>query len=224
MIRQCWIICRMSQSDQAAENEIQDVIIHRIAVLELHEQDYVRYRFGLDDGVPHSIREASKALGLSNEKCLSLEKSIKKRLKEDPNGTNGAKEVKVSGKSGDATKRLKELFEEIEGVSVKENKEGTFHFPFYYSNEMDDISIDTLELGTRSSNTLRNAGIRTIGELAIAVSEGMDLKALPKCGKTSVREIMVKLFLYQYDMMGCKGDRADYLFEVIAWNETKKLK
>jgi DNA-directed RNA polymerase subunit alpha len=57
--------------------------------------------------------------------------------------------------------------------------------------EMDDILIEELELGVRSYNCLKRAGIQTVGDL-ISKSEG-ELNAIPNFGKKSIDEVIETL-------------------------------
>jgi DNA-directed RNA polymerase subunit alpha len=59
------------------------------------------------------------------------------------------------------------------------------------ANAMDDILIEELELGVRSYNCLKRAGIQTVGEL-ISKSEG-ELNAIPNFGKKSIDEVIETL-------------------------------
>ena len=56
---------------------------------------------------------------------------------------------------------------------------------------MDDILIEELELGVRSYNCLKRAGIQTVGDL-VSKSEG-ELSAIPNFGKKSIDEVMETL-------------------------------
>ena len=56
---------------------------------------------------------------------------------------------------------------------------------------MDDILIEELELGVRSYNCLKRAGIQTVGDL-VAKSEG-ELAAIPNFGKKSIDEVIETL-------------------------------
>ena len=56
---------------------------------------------------------------------------------------------------------------------------------------MDDILIEELELGVRSYNCLKRAGIQTIGDL-LAKSES-ELGAIPNFGKKSIDEVIETL-------------------------------
>ena len=56
---------------------------------------------------------------------------------------------------------------------------------------MDDILIEELELGVRSYNCLKRAGIQTVGDL-VSKSEG-ELNAIPNFGKKSIDEVIETL-------------------------------
>ena len=56
---------------------------------------------------------------------------------------------------------------------------------------MDDILIEELELGVRSYNCLKRAGIQTVGEL-LQKSES-ELAAIPNFGRKSIEEVIETL-------------------------------
>ena len=56
---------------------------------------------------------------------------------------------------------------------------------------MDDILIEELELGVRSYNCLKRAGIQTVGEL-LQKSES-ELNAIPNFGRKSIEEVIETL-------------------------------
>src|SRR5881275_1392252 len=58
-------------------------------------------------------------------------------------------------------------------------------------NAMDDILIEELELGVRSYNCLKRAGIQTVGDL-VAKTEA-ELNAIPNFGKKSIDEVIETL-------------------------------
>ncbi len=58
-------------------------------------------------------------------------------------------------------------------------------------NAMDDILIEELELGVRSYNCLKRAGIQTVGDL-VSKSEA-ELNAIPNFGKKSIDEVVETL-------------------------------
>lgn len=59
------------------------------------------------------------------------------------------------------------------------------------ANAMDDILIEELELGVRSYNCLKRAGIQTVGDL-ISKTEN-ELAAIPNFGKKSIDEVIETL-------------------------------
>jgi DNA-directed RNA polymerase subunit alpha len=63
--------------------------------------------------------------------------------------------------------------------------------PARQPNAMDDILIEELELGVRSYNCLKRAGIQTVGDLVIK-SES-ELNAIPNFGKKSIDEVIETL-------------------------------
>jgi DNA-directed RNA polymerase subunit alpha len=65
---------------------------------------------------------------------------------------------------------------------------------------MDDILIEELELGVRSYNCLKRAGIQTVGDL-VSKSEG-ELAAIPNFGKKSIDEVVETLHTRGLDLRG----------------------
>ncbi len=63
---------------------------------------------------------------------------------------------------------------------------------------MDDILIEELELGVRSYNCLKRAGIQTVGDL-VSKSEG-ELAAIPNFGKKSIDEVVETLHARGLDL------------------------
>jgi DNA-directed RNA polymerase subunit alpha len=58
-------------------------------------------------------------------------------------------------------------------------------------NALDDILIEELELGVRSYNCLKRAGIQTVGDL-VSKTEA-ELNAIPNFGKKSIDEVVETL-------------------------------
>jgi DNA-directed RNA polymerase subunit alpha len=69
--------------------------------------------------------------------------------------------------------------------------DGAVRSPTRAPNAMDDILIEELELGVRSYNCLKRAGIQTVGDL-VAKTEG-ELNAIPNFGKKSIDEVIETL-------------------------------
>lgn len=86
---------------------------------------------------------------------------------------------------------------------------------------MGDAPIEELDLSVRAYHSLKRAGFNTIGEVVDAISSGTDLNQIRNCGKTSVREIMEHLFLYQYNSLPAERQDA-YLMEVVEMNRKKE--
>ena len=68
---------------------------------------------------------------------------------------------------------------------------------------MDDILIEELELGVRSYNCLKRAGIQTVGDL-VSKSEG-ELAAIPNFGKKSIEEVKETLATHGLKLRGDDG-------------------
>ena len=68
---------------------------------------------------------------------------------------------------------------------------GVVGAPSRQPNAMDDILIEELELGVRSYNCLKRAGIQTVGDL-VSKTEG-ELNAIPNFGKKSIDEVIETL-------------------------------
>src|SRR6516162_5220649 len=68
---------------------------------------------------------------------------------------------------------------------------GVVGAPARQPNAMDDILIEELELGVRSYNCLKRAGIQTVGDL-VSKTES-ELNAIPNFGKKSIDEVIETL-------------------------------
>ncbi len=116
---------------------------------------------------------------------------------------------------------LSQIIEQITGDRVHEKKGGKFFFNIYLNSKMSETPIETLELGVRAYNSLKRAGYSTIGELAEAIASGTEISKIRNCGTKSCREIMEKLFLYQYSALP-QEKRAKYILEVVQMNAAKQ--
>lgn len=86
---------------------------------------------------------------------------------------------------------------------------------------MSESPIEALDLGVRAYNSLKRAGYGTIGDLAEAIASGTEISKIRNCGSKSCREIMEKLFLYQYSCIP-QEKRSKYILEVVEMNAAKK--
>ncbi len=116
---------------------------------------------------------------------------------------------------------LSQIIEQITGDRVHEKKGGKFFFNIYLNSKMSETPIETLELGVRAYNSLKRAGYSTIGELAEAIASGTEISKIRNCGTKSCREIVEKLFLYQYSALP-QEKRAKYILEVVQMNAAKQ--
>ncbi len=112
---------------------------------------------------------------------------------------------------------MMEIINQLDGVKLREKHGGSFKFKIHLTQTMSDTSIEALELGVRAYNSLKRAGYNTIGDLVEVISSGKDLKNIRNCGKTSIRDIMEHLFLYQYNSLPA-NKQDDYLKEVVLMN------
>ena len=114
-------------------------------------------------------------------------------------------------------KEMMEIVPEYDIMEIKERNEGKFRFPIYLTEEMKNTEIEMLQLSVRSNNCLRRAGINTIGDFVECVSCEEDLKKIRSCGEKSVKEIMQKVFCWQYERLD-KGMREKYVKQVNIFN------
>jgi len=123
--------------------------------------------------------------------------------------------------STDQSQALSQIIEQITGDHIREKKGGKFFYRIYLNSKMSETPIENLELGVRAYNSLKRAGFCTIGELAEAIASGTEISKIRNCGTKSCREIMEKLFLYQYSCLP-QEKRESYIKEVILLNVTKR--
>ena len=113
--------------------------------------------------------------------------------------------------------QIRQIMNAVEGVTLKEKKGSSFHYPLHLTRQMEETSIDSLELSVRAINSLKRAGYQTVGQFARAVADGKSLKTIRGCGTDTAREIMMNLFLFQYKSL--KHERIEaYLREVASMN------
>ncbi len=109
------------------------------------------------------------------------------------------------------------IMNQVSGVNLHEKKGGKFRFHMHLTQSMRETSIDSLDLSVRSYHSLKRADFNTVGDVVDAISAGADLYTIRNCGKTSVREIMEHLFLFQYYSLP-EDRQQDYLTEVVMVN------
>ena len=118
------------------------------------------------------------------------------------------------------SRTITQIVEAFEGDRLHERKGGKFFFNFYLNSKAAETPIEALDLGVRAYNSLKRAGYSTVGELAQAIAAGTEIAKIRNCGAKSCREIMEKLFLYQYNILPAEK-REGYVKEVVMLNASK---
>ena len=113
---------------------------------------------------------------------------------------------------------MKAIFNSVGGVNLHEKKGGRFFYTMYLSEKMEKEDIDALELSVRARNGLRRADIHTVGELAIRIAQGEDIRKIRNCGAKSYSEIMEKLFIFNLVHIPEKR-REQYILDTIEKNK-----
>ena len=114
----------------------------------------------------------------------------------------------------------------LEGTTIEEillrNKK-LFRFQMMLKPEHMAQSIDALEFSVRSNNSLRRAGIHTVGELVEECCAKPDttsrkqLQRYRNLGRNSADEILIKLFYYQFSILP-ESRRKEYMRRIAEAN------
>ncbi len=123
--------------------------------------------------------------------------------------------------STDQSQTLSQIIEQVTGDRIHEKRGGKFFFKFYLNSRMSETPIETLDLSVRAYNSLKRAGFGTIGDLAEAIASGTDISKIRNCGAKSCREIMERLFLYQYSCIP-QDKKTSYILEVVQMNAERR--
>ncbi len=119
--------------------------------------------------------------------------------------------------SENQSQSLSRMIEQLTGAQLREKKGSRFHFNIYLNRKMSETPIEILDLKPRAYNSLKRAGFHNVGQLAEAIASGTQISNIRNCGAKSSREIMEKLFLYQYSSLP-EDKKGDYIMEVIRMN------
>ena len=87
-------------------------------------------------------------------------------------------------------------------------------FPVYVNDTAANTDIEVLDLSPRSYNSLKRAGIESVGKLVESIDNTQNLLRHRNLGQKSAAEIMYKIYLYQYRIR-----KDEYLKEVIRLNQ-----
>lgn len=112
---------------------------------------------------------------------------------------------------------ISDIFSEYADASITPKHGSTFRFRINMSEALAKTDIEALELKIRSLNCLRRMGIHTIGDLCSQIHTSSDLQRIRNCGRTSIAEIMDKLFFYHFELIPAEK-RIDYLRQVCEMN------
>lgn len=99
---------------------------------------------------------------------------------------------------------LKNMNSHLNGITVEdifEARQNKIRFRVYETNRFMHSDIESLELSVRSNNCLHRAGYRNVGDIVNKISCGEDLRVIRNCGTKSIDEIMLGLFLYNYECL-----------------------
>ena len=81
-----------------------------------------------------------------------------------------------------------------------------------------DISIDVLDLTTRTSNALKKAEIMTFGDLLNYIENGNQLKTIRNFGATSIIDFSEKVLDYNFDLLNA-NEKTEFLIAFVEDNE-----
>ena len=122
--------------------------------------------------------------------------------------------------------KCKKIFEEMEMLvptadfmEIKKQRNGKLKFPIYINEKIKTTELELLELSVRSSNCLRRAGFKTVGELVEVIEGSEDLRKIRNCGTRSIDEIMEQLFCYQYSLFTTNEKKVRYIEKVLKLNQ-----
>ncbi|MCR5023936.1 MAG: hypothetical protein K6A90_06350 [Lachnospiraceae bacterium] len=118
----------------------------------------------------------------------------------------------------DQCQTVRKLLGRLPGVELREKKGAKLKFRVYVTQKMYDTPLEEMEFSVRAFHSLKRAGFDTVGDMMDAIDDGVELKNIRNCGATSIREIMEKMFLFQYYSLP-EGKREAYLEEVVEINK-----
>ena len=93
------------------------------------------------------------------------------------------------------------------------------HMILPYSEKAYEVSIDTLEFSVRALNSLKRAGLFTLGEVIDAVARG-DLAKIRNLGKKTENEIKTKIMVFGYEQFTFP-EKTQFFYNIIEKNSSK---
>jgi RNA polymerase nonessential primary-like sigma factor len=67
--------------EKAIENNLKEIIHTCLTSLAEQEQNVIKLRYGIDDGIFRTLAECSQILGITKQRCAQIEKSALKKLR-----------------------------------------------------------------------------------------------------------------------------------------------
>lgn len=95
--------------------------------------------------------------------------------------------------------KLEEKIDDADFLEWIREREGKFRYVVYQGMSAMDEDIDNLELSVRSYNCLKRAGYVTVNDVVNAIERREDLMRVRNLGRRSADEVMLKIFLYNYE-------------------------
>jgi RNA polymerase primary sigma factor len=74
----------LSPVDTTHRNIVKESIDNLLSSLSAREQKIVRMRFGLEDGIPHTLEEVGKEFGVTRERIRQIEGKVLEKMREHP--------------------------------------------------------------------------------------------------------------------------------------------
>lgn len=93
------------------------------------------------------------------------------------------------------------------------------HLILPYSEKAYEVSIDTLDFSVRATNSLKRAGLFTLGEVINAVAKG-DLAKIRNLGKKTENEIKTKIMVFGYEQL-TSSEKIQFFYNMIEKNSAK---
>ena len=105
----------------------------------------------------------------------------------------------------------------LTGHSVKVIAGVHEYFPIYLGSRLLDVPVADLNLSVRSYNSLKRAGLNTVGDVISSIEGWQDLLRYRNLGRTSAVEIIKTLEEYQYSILE-ESEKRKYRQKVIEIN------
>jgi len=127
---------------------------------------------------------------------------------------------KLNGKyrlSESAIKTIAEINTYLYGLDMEDLQvitKGHFNFPVKFM----DKDISELDISQRALNCLRRSNINTISRLLESVDSENNIKLMRNSGVKTAKEIMLALFIYQFNSLSSKDKKREYIDKVLELN------